>query len=346
MKNSLCNHDLKREIGFFSAVILVVANMIGTGIFTTSGFIMEELGNPQTMLLCWFVGGIFALCGALCYGELGAMFPHAGGEYVFLRESFGKCMGFLSGWISLIVGFSAPIAAASIAFATYFFRFFSLPLDPSMTFSILGVNIISISPLCIVAIGIIIIFSLIHFHSLRVGSRVQNVLTLFKLVVIFVFIVSGLLWGHGSTSHFSEALDLSENEKKKLKIVRAPSNNLSENTIKNNTVNGKPLVYLDSACMALKPRQVIDAMCLTDGYKVFSHEAYTHYLKMKNGKHIVTGTEYVELNKIKGYIEENGNIIVAIRPWPSDITPDTYDYLNMTMIRIDDESTSIDIYKK
>ncbi len=70
------------------------------------------------------------------------------------------------------------------------------------------------------------------------------------------------------------------------------------------------------------------------------------YLKMKNGKHIVTGTEYVELNKIKGYIEENGNIIVAIRPWPSDITPDTYDYLNMTMIRIDDESTSIDIYKK
>lgn len=209
MKNRLCNHDLKREIGFFSAVILVVANMIGTGIFTTSGFIMEELGNPQTMLLCWFVGGIFALCGALCYGELGAMFPHAGGEYVFLRESFGKCMGFLSGWISLIVGFSAPIAAASIAFATYFFRFFSLPLASPMTFSIFGVNIISISPLCIVAIGIIIIFSLIHFHSLRVGSRVQNVLTLFKLVVIFVFIVSGLLWGHGSTSHFSEALDLS-----------------------------------------------------------------------------------------------------------------------------------------
>lgn len=209
VKNRLGNHDLKREIGFFSAVILVVANMIGTGIFTTSGFIMKELGNPQTMLLCWFVGGIFALCGALCYGELGAMFPHAGGEYVFLRESFGKCMGFLSGWISLIVGFSAPIAAASIAFATYFFRFFSLPLDPSMTFSILGVNIISISPLCIVAIGTIIIFSLIHFHSLRVGSSVQNVLTLFKLVVIFVFIVSGLLWGHGSTSHFSEALDMS-----------------------------------------------------------------------------------------------------------------------------------------
>ena len=115
MKNRLNNHELKREIGFFSATILVVANMIGTGIFTTSGFIMEELGNPQTMLLCWFVGGIFALCGALCYGELGAMFPKAGGEYVFLRESYGKGLAFLSGWISLIVGFSAPIAAAAIA---------------------------------------------------------------------------------------------------------------------------------------------------------------------------------------------------------------------------------------
>src|SRR6056297_2069313 len=98
--------------------------MIGTGIFTTSGFIMAELNNPYTMLICWLVGGIFALCGALCYGELGALFPKAGGEYVFLREAFGKGMGFLTGWISLIVGFSAPIAAASIAFATYFFQAF------------------------------------------------------------------------------------------------------------------------------------------------------------------------------------------------------------------------------
>jgi APA family basic amino acid/polyamine antiporter len=68
MKNRLNNHELKREIGFFSATVLVIANMVGTGIFTTSGFIMEELGNPQTMLLCWFVGGIFALCGAsVCF---------------------------------------------------------------------------------------------------------------------------------------------------------------------------------------------------------------------------------------------------------------------------------------
>ena len=209
MKNQLNNQELKREIGLFSAVILVVANMVGTGIFTTSGFIIKELGNPQTLLLCWFVGGIFAICGALCYGELGAMFPKAGGEYVFLRESFGKGVGFLSGWISLIVGFSAPIAAASIAFATYFFRV--LPGFPCSQFTIpvLGLNILSISPITILAAFVIIIFSTIHFHSLSLGTTVQNGLTLFKTALIAVFVVAGLFAGHGSTEHFSQELNLS-----------------------------------------------------------------------------------------------------------------------------------------
>ena len=86
MKNSLNNHNLKREIGFFSATILVIANMVGTGIFTTSGFIMEELGNPQAMLLCWLVGGVFALCGALCYGQ--KIFPKAWRFVSFRMMSF------------------------------------------------------------------------------------------------------------------------------------------------------------------------------------------------------------------------------------------------------------------
>ena len=208
MKIRLNNNELSREIGLFSATVLVIASMIGTGIFTTSGFIMEELGNPQTMLVCWFVGGVFALCGALCYGELGAMFPKAGGEYVFLRESFGKGMGFLSGWISLIVGFSAPIAAASIAFATYFFRSFSLPPGPEIPLSLLGVSIATISAPSMVAIGAIIIFSLVHYHSLLVGSRVQNGLTIFKIGLIVVFVVAGLFLGQGSTDNFSQSLDI------------------------------------------------------------------------------------------------------------------------------------------
>ncbi|MBW1716718.1 MAG: amino acid permease, partial [Deltaproteobacteria bacterium] len=150
----------------------------------------------------------FALCGALCYGELGAMFPRAGGEYVFLRESFGKWMGFLSGWISLIVGFSAPIAAASIAFATYFFLALPASFNPEFTVPFLGVNILSISPITTLAVAIIIIFSLIHYHSLFLGTRVQNGLTIFKIGLIVVFVVAGLCLGYGSTGNFSKGLDL------------------------------------------------------------------------------------------------------------------------------------------
>jgi len=208
LKNVLNNNQLKREIGFFSATVLVIANMVGTGIFTTSGFIIAELGNSQTMLLCWFVGGIFALSGALCYGELGAMFPKAGGEYIFLRESFGKGVAFLSGWISLIVGFSAPIAAASIAFGTYFFRL--LPGSSSSGYSIplLGIHVLTVSPITILATSMIIILSLIHYHSVFLGSRVQNALTVFKIGLIAVFIVAGLFLGGGSTAHFSGGLDI------------------------------------------------------------------------------------------------------------------------------------------
>ena len=209
MKDTPNNHHLKREIGLFSATILVIANMVGTGIFTTSGFIMEELGNPQAMLLCWLVGGIFALCGALCYGELGAMFPRAGGEYVFLRESFGKGMGFLSGWISLIVGFSAPIAAAAIAFATYFFRILPASFSAKLTAPFLEIGILAISPITMLAITVIIIFSLIHYHSVFLGARVQNSLTVFKIGLIIVFVTAGFCMGNGSTENFSQGLEIS-----------------------------------------------------------------------------------------------------------------------------------------
>jgi basic amino acid/polyamine antiporter, APA family len=198
MENQTPGNGLRREIGFFSATILVVANMIGTGIFTTSGFIIQELGDPGAMLLCWVTGGIFALSGALCYGELGAIFPLAGGEYVYLREAFGRPMAFLSGWVSLIVGFSAPIAAASIAFATYFFRAFPglMPVNVSLPF--LDDMGIVVSPVSVVASVVIIVFSLVHSYSLWFGSRVQNVLTIFKLTVITGFVVAGFLLGKGT----------------------------------------------------------------------------------------------------------------------------------------------------
>jgi len=208
LNNTSNAHGLRREMGLFSATILVIANMVGTGIFTTSGFIMAELGNPETMLFCWLVGGLFALCGALCYGELGAMFPQAGGEYVFLRESFGKWMGFLSGWISLIVGFSAPIAAAAIAFATYFFHAFAGPAGPEIAIPFLSVPIIALSPQTILSVAVVVLLSLVHGHSLLLGSKVQNALTIFKVGLVLVFVAAGIFLGQGSTDHFSGSFDI------------------------------------------------------------------------------------------------------------------------------------------
>jgi basic amino acid/polyamine antiporter, APA family len=197
------NGDLLRQIGFFSATILVVSNMVGTGIFTTSGFIMAELGDPLILMLCWLCGGIFALCGALCYGELGAKFPHAGGEYVFLRESFGKTMGFLSGWISLIVGFSAPIAAAAIAFATYLFSAFGVTPGGVAPVILFGVQVANVSLTNLTAVAAIVLFSLLHYYSLLAGARIQNILTISNFVLVIGFIGAGFAFGNGSFSHFA-----------------------------------------------------------------------------------------------------------------------------------------------
>lgn len=193
------DNKLRRNVGLGTAVILVIANMIGTGVFTTSGLIMESLSNPSAMLLCWFIGGILALSGALCYGEFGAMFPRAGGEYVFLRESIGKPFGFLSGWISLIVGFSAPIAAAAIAFATYFFQSLSAGFADKALLSLSG---IIITPVTVIGIFVIIAFSIVHWYSLNFGSRIQNLLTSFKIAVLLVFILLGFAIGNGSVDNF------------------------------------------------------------------------------------------------------------------------------------------------
>ena len=209
MKNGERNRNiLKRDIGLFTATILVFANMIGTGIFTTSGFIFAETGNSLSLLLCWFIGGVFALCGALCYGELGAAFSESGGEYVFLRESFGKAVAFLSGWISLVVGFSAPIAAAAIAFSKYGTNFLYLNAGPRRAASMFGIPFLDITPTSLLAILSIVVLSVVHCRSVALGGRVQNALTLFKICIIAVFIAGGFVFGKGSLSHFSADLPL------------------------------------------------------------------------------------------------------------------------------------------
>src|SRR5215831_11057301 len=115
---------LLRQIGFFGATALVISNMIGTGIFATTGFMAGDLGSAQLILACWTAGALFALAGALTYSELGINFPSSGGEYVYLTHAYGPEWGFMTGWVSFFAGFSAPIAAAALAFSDYLGFFF------------------------------------------------------------------------------------------------------------------------------------------------------------------------------------------------------------------------------
>ncbi|KMY65726.1 hypothetical protein AAU61_20790 [Desulfocarbo indianensis] len=183
--------QLVRRVGLASAGCVIVANMVGSGIFTTSGFIMQMLGDPWWLLACWLVGGLIALTGALSYGELGARLPHAGGEYVFLRESFGPAWAFLSGWVSLVVGFSAPIAASAVAAAGYLLQ--AWPGAPQEPFLAMGGLALTAENL--LALFFIAAFTLLHAKSLGLGISILNVLTVFKILVLAVLIAAGLsLW--------------------------------------------------------------------------------------------------------------------------------------------------------
>jgi basic amino acid/polyamine antiporter, APA family len=191
-------NSLTRKLGLFPATNIVIANMIGAGIFTTSGLLMSGLNDPVLMLVLWIVGGVIALCGALSYGELGAVMPEAGGEYRFLSELYHPIFGFLSGWVSFTVGFSAPIAASAMGFSEYFCR--ALPEIPQW-FGILGITDISATKK-ILSVSVILIFTSIHYSGLKYGTIVQNTLTILKVTLIILLLLAGFVSGNGSTVNF------------------------------------------------------------------------------------------------------------------------------------------------
>lgn len=173
--------------------------MIGAGIFTTSGLLMSDLNNPLLMVFLWIVGGIIAFCGALCYGELGAAIPHAGGEYVFLSKLYHPLLGFLSGWVSFIVGFSAPIAVSSIGFSEYLTRAFPQLLDWGNATGILNPEISK----KILSVLVITLFTFVHLRGIEFGARLQNYLTLLKVAMIAGLLMVGFAFGRGDFNHFS-----------------------------------------------------------------------------------------------------------------------------------------------
>jgi APA family basic amino acid/polyamine antiporter len=194
-------NGLERKLGLFPLTNIVIANMVGAGIFTTSGLLMKDLHHPVIMLGLWVVGGLIALCGALSYGELGAAFPHAGGEYAFLSRLYHPILGFLSGWVSFFVGFSAPIAASAIGFSEYLTRAFPGLLH----LGIIGGASEAAVMKKLYAILIIAAFTFLHTRGLETGARVQNALTGLKILLIVGLVVAGFAVGKGSLGHLVAA---------------------------------------------------------------------------------------------------------------------------------------------
>ncbi len=192
---------LERKLGLFPLTNIVIANMVGAGIFTTSGLLMADLHSPLIMLGLWLVGGLVALCGALSYGELGAAFPQAGGEYAFLSRLYHPVLGFLSGWVSFFVGFSAPIAASAIGFSEYLTRAFPGLLHPGL---FPGPHEAAAMKK-LYAILIIAAFTFLHTRGLEAGARVQNALTGLKILLIVGLVAAGFAFGKGSLAHLTSA---------------------------------------------------------------------------------------------------------------------------------------------
>jgi APA family basic amino acid/polyamine antiporter len=178
------------KVGFYTASSIVIANMIGTGVFTSLGFQVIQIKSTFALLLLWIVGGVVALTGALTYGELASSIPRSGGEYHFLSKLYLPVLGFLAGWISLLVGFSAPVALASMALASYF-----------NALSGIGYQVV-------IAIFVVIFMSVIHSFNIRFGGRFQKTVTALKILLIFSFVIAGLAISNPQPVHiFPDKID-------------------------------------------------------------------------------------------------------------------------------------------
>lgn len=166
-----------RRLGVPTATLLVVASMVGTGVFTTTGYLVRDIGSIPVVLLAWLLGGVLALFGALAYGELVAALPNNGGEYQLLSRIYHPSVGFIAGFTSLVVGFSAPVAASAIAFGDY-------------ANAALGTE--AIHP-AIHAVVLIAGLTAVHAVRVMVGTGVQNAVTAAKVVLIVAFITGGIV---------------------------------------------------------------------------------------------------------------------------------------------------------
>src|SRR5215218_1192103 len=169
------------------AIAIVVADMVGVGVFTSLGFQVKDIPSGFSILLLWTVGGLVALCGVFSYSELGAMFPRSSGEYNFLGRAFHPAFGFVAGWVSATVGFAAPVALAAMAFGEY------------------GKSVFPNAPPLALAIGVVWLVSLVQLTGVRHSSTFQLVATILKVLLIIAFLVCGFVIGTPQPISFAPA---------------------------------------------------------------------------------------------------------------------------------------------
>ena len=201
------DRDLERRLGPLDAAALIVSNVIGGGILFTPPQIAASVPSALPFLSTWAAGGLLAFAGAMAYAELAALRPRAGGEYVYLREAFGRLAAFLSGWTSFVAGFSGAIATSAVVLASYLGRFIpaasnsaplvSLPIIP-------GILTFTLSPQSIVAVAAIYGMAWIHLRGVGPGRFVGNVLAILKVSALLLFIAFGFSIGQGDVAHLSQ----------------------------------------------------------------------------------------------------------------------------------------------
>jgi len=203
--------ELVKGLGLFDSTMIVVGSMIGSGIFIVSADISNQVQSPGLLIMVWVMSGVMTLIGALSYGELAAAMPHAGGQYVFLRESFGRLWGFLYGWTMLLVVQTATIAAVAIAFAKFtgvFLPWFSPTawilkfgtFGPwKFSFGVLGPYELGLNRQNLLAIISIVLLTWINMRGLRLGKIVQNVFTSVKIVTLAALVLIGLIFSRAES---------------------------------------------------------------------------------------------------------------------------------------------------
>ena len=184
--------EFKRELGLFDSTMIVIGSMIGSGIFIVSADIARTVGSSGLLLLVWLITGVITIIGALSYGELAAMMPHAGGQYVYLRESYNPLIGFLYGWTLFLVIQTGTIAAVAVAFAKFTAVIFPWFSSTNILFVPFGLKIHAGQ---ILAISSIIVLTYINIRGLRQAKIVQGLFTTAKTLALFGLILLGLFIG-------------------------------------------------------------------------------------------------------------------------------------------------------